>query len=282
MRPDAIAVSVILVAVTGCVGLGPSGEGRRSEAPQGGPVAYNDYRGAPEGYAVAGVAAAPPLAGVAAGIPYVERITGGAGPNDALPMIVALHPRGGSAAQFARIFDNFPARARIILPHGAYGAGRGEHYRWWEPRAGDGDAQNYAEGVRPVEAQMAAALAELRARRPTIGRPILCGFSQGATLAWALAVRHPEHVAAVFTFAGQIPLGFSPGVWMSPTRPEVHAYVGNRDPAINGTRASVNELRRMGIQAEIREYPIGHQVSQEELNDALPVMAALISRPGGP
>jgi phospholipase/carboxylesterase len=265
MRLDLLGYAALFLAATGCahVGIGPEEpEVPRAEAP---PAVVATSPGA-EG-------------GEVGGFTYIERVTGGAKSNDTLPMIVALHGRGGTQRLFDRVFTGFAARARIIVPHGTSPEGKG--FKWFEARSGGSDS-DFAEGARPVAAQLAAAIAELRTTRPTLGRPVVCGFSQGASLTWALVVLHPDQVATAFTFAGRLPDGLAPAAWTSPFRPEVHAFDGTNDPGNAKTRATVEDVKRMGLQADLREYPIGHEVGDVEAHDALELMATIVSRPGGP
>jgi phospholipase/carboxylesterase len=278
MRTILVPIGVILLGVSGCLGWGASNdrEPPRYTAPP--PVAA-----APNGVAPpnAGWQGGGPMApqgeAQVAGIPYVELVTGGARSDEQLPMIVAMHPHGGSVDRFVQMFQSFPARARVIIPHGHPTANGNGHYNWWEPTVAHYDPAVVSAAVRPVELQMAQALRELPTRRPTIGRPVICGFSQGGMLSFALVVNHPELVSAAFPMAGFLPVGFSPGVLAQPgPRPYVHAFVGADDPVVKPSmvHGSVDELRRFGVRAEVTEYPgVGHRIGADELQAAMTEMA---------
>ncbi len=222
-----------------------------------------------------------------AGIPYVELVTGGARSDEQLPMIVAMHPHGGSVDRFVQMFQSFPARARVIIPHGHPTANGNGHYNWWEPTVAHYDPAVVSAAVRPVEQQMAQALRELPTRRPTIGRPVICGFSQGGMLSFALVVNHPELVSAAFPI-GRVPAGRLLAGRARAARGRalvVHAFVGADDPVVKPSmvHGSVDELRRFGVRAEVTEYPgVGHRIGADELQAAMTEMAAFVSRPGGP
>jgi phospholipase/carboxylesterase len=188
----------------------------------------------------------------------------------------------GRTEKFETLFASFPVRARIIVPHG-HANGRGG-YNWWDHPVPHTDPEVLSAAVRPMEAQMANAIVELRARRPTIGRPVVTGFSQGGMLAFSLAAMHPDLVAAAFPMGGLLPIGL-PGIGVGATRPYVHAFHGTRDGTVPVTRTrwSIDELRRNGYAAELTEYPaLGHQLGDEEVRTVFAQMAALVSRPGGP
>jgi phospholipase/carboxylesterase len=67
--------------------------------------------------------------GEIAGVRYLEHMTGGARPDERVPMIVALHPMGGDPAYFLQLLGRYRRRARLILP---YGHPYGGTYIWYD------------------------------------------------------------------------------------------------------------------------------------------------------
>jgi phospholipase/carboxylesterase len=270
MHSIARSAPVFLVALTGCAAVGPS---REVEQPAVTPVGVSE---------VPATSAEGRIIGQAGGFEYVEFTTGGARVEEPLPMIIVMHGRGGRTEKFETIFAAFPGRARIIVPHG-HPNGKGG-YAWWDHKVPGTDPEVISSDVRPVAAQMAAAIVELCAKRPTLGRPVVTGFSQGGMLAFSIAALHPDVVSAAFPMGGLLPLHFA-GTGVGATRPPVHAFHGTRDNTvpIESTRWSVGELRRVGYPADLTEYPsLGHQLGDEEAKTAMAQMAAFVSRPGGP
>src|SRR5690348_11566123 len=101
MKTKACLVALLLASTfAGCVPL------EAEPPPAAGPAAPPAAPPPP-----AGAAAAPPptapatsASGSAAGIQFVERVTGGASASRPLVMVVALHGRGGDSQQ---LFDGF-------------------------------------------------------------------------------------------------------------------------------------------------------------------------------
>src|SRR6185295_18413116 len=209
--------------------------------------------------ASAGPVASPPPAGESgsttrgeiAGVRYLEHMTGGARPDERVPMIVALHPMGGDPADFLQLLRRYRRRARLILP---YGHPSGGMYIWY-----DSPRDDVAAPVVMREAdRIAGALAGLVAARPTVGKPLVTGFSQGGIMTFALAITHPEAMAAAFPISGLLPPSLYPSAALSSrprpaTLPPVVAYHGASDLAVptGGARASIAELRRAGYTAEL-------------------------------
>ncbi|WP_228530809.1 MULTISPECIES: alpha/beta hydrolase [Myxococcaceae] len=185
-------------------------------------------------------------------------------------MIVALHPMGGNPEGLLPILGRYHRRARLILP---YGHPRGGMYLWF-----DSVREDVAAPVVTREAdRLAVALAALVAARPTIGKPLVTGFSQGGIMTFALAVTHPEALAAAFPISGLLPPSLYPSAALSSrsrpaTLPPVSAFHGAADLAVptRSARASIAELRQAGYSAELREYAgVEHDTSVEEENELL-------------
>jgi phospholipase/carboxylesterase len=198
----------------------------------------------------------------------VEILTAGARPDEALPVVIALHGYGGSPEHLAAIFDGFPVRARVLLPRGKKRAGKG--WGWFD----------FAISTRPLSDEMAgeiAAASETALRdvavrmhgRPSCGRPIVVGYSQGGFLAWALAARSPAVVAAAFPIAGMLPPKLHPA--RAPAdAPRVVAFHGEADQLVEfGYDLSTQaRFEQVGFAATLRRYPgLGHAPAAPLLSD---------------
>lgn len=226
---------------------------------------------------------APPSAvstrGEASGMVFLERLTGGAQAGDAVPMIVVLHPMGGDPASMLEIFSQYPKPARLVLP---YGHPSGGAYVWFNTAASDIKERV----VRREAERIAALIAALTQTRATLGKPIVTGFSQGGFLSFALAITHPELLSAAFPIGGLLPPALYPSAALASTPrpsayPSVLAFHGAADMTvpIAGARASIAELRTVGYQAELREYPgIAHTISSEELRDVIAGLVRVADR----
>lgn len=225
---------------------------------------------------------APPAASAtpsAAGIRFIERVTGGAGTSDPLPLIVAIHGRGGRPEKIGRLFDSFEGRARVVLPYGFESAGEG--YAWFSHWSDD---PVFADETRSAADRVAAMIAEIARLRPTVGKPIVTGFSQGGILSFTLAVLHPELVRAAFPAGGFLAPALYPSVWPKGLAlSRLHAFHGTDDETVPVTnaRATVQRLKEIGVPAELTEYPgVRHQISKEMRHDMmLDIEAAASSAP---
>lgn len=205
-------------------------------------------------------------------IHYVETVVGGGKPDDELPMIVAIHGLGDTPENFAHVFETFPEPARVILPRGI-DVREGGGWSWFDIRARDTDVEGLAAGIDAAADQIAVAVDELAERRPTVGKPIVTGFSQGGMLTFSLAVDHPDSFAAAVPVGGWLP----PPLWPKDTTkgPPILALHGTADKAVafEPTKASVEHLEGLKREIQLKAYEgVGHALTPEirrDLFDAL-------------
>jgi phospholipase/carboxylesterase len=215
----------------------------------------------------------------AAGIRFIEVLTGGASTTETLPLVVVLHGRGGRPETIVQRtgLTSLPVRARLIAPYGLDPHGDG--FTWFP---GGTDEAALGEHVRRVSDRLAAMIDEIVRLRPTAGKPIVTGFSQGGMLSFSLAVLHPEAVRAAFPVSGVLLRPLWPSAWPAGTdKPRIHAFHGTADDMllIDWARPGVKRLAEIGLPVELTEYPgEGHTISSDTRRD----LAQAITQELGP
>lgn len=197
------------------------------------------------------------------GLEYVELVTGGAAEDDTLPLIVAIHGLGDRPQGFGRLFTGFPEPARIVLPRAP-----DPHFGGFSWFAFDrADEERTVRSLKAAAERLARFIESYAGRRPTRGKPIVSGFSQGGMLSFTLAVHHPRLVGAAIPLAGWLP----PSLWpearatSDSALPALVALHGTGDTVIpvEPTRRAVEHLQELGFTAEIREFPsVPHSVPE--------------------
>jgi phospholipase/carboxylesterase len=97
----------------------------------------------------------------------------------------------------------------------------------------------------------------------------LMGFSQGAVMAYALAILHPEVVRKVAALAGFIPHSWKKQLTSAPfTHQEFFIAHGKNDDIvpIKKARQTVNWLEEKNAQVTFCEADIGHKISADCFN----------------
>jgi phospholipase/carboxylesterase len=214
----------------------------------------------------------PPISireGEAAGLYYLETTVGAVDPDAPVPLMVVLHGLGDRPHVLEAPYYGTPDPVRVVQPRAPHDFGEG--YAWVPLRVSAGKTQALAEGAARAADRLARFIAEVRRDRPSRGRPVVTGFSQGGILTFVLAVRHPKAVGAAFPVSGWLP----PPLWPeedpgeadgSASWPPIWAMHGlaDRIVPVGPTRSAIRRLRELGGKVLLREIPgAGHERTEE-------------------
>lgn len=199
--------------------------------------------------------------GTIAGVPYLERLRGGADPNERLPMIIVLHGLGGTPDGFAGGFGGV-GKARLILPQGAYQGGGG--FEWWKRGLHDitldeqpGDVEQW----NAASARLSEFIRQVAQCRPTIGRPILTGASQGGEATLLVATQHRKQISYAVAVNGDMP----PNFWYANMTPTLMMNgTGDETVPFAWAQAHAQAMIERGAPLEFRSFPsTGHAITSE-------------------
>lgn len=214
--------------------------------------------------------------GWAAGLRTLEVVRGGAQPDAPLPLVVVLHGLGDRA--HAEWLAGLRVPARLVMPQAPtpYHGG----FAWFEYRARDSAPDDLARGIAQAAERVARAIETLRRERPTQGKPIVTGFSQGGMLSYALALAHPELLSAALPVSGLLPAPLWPRERRAGVHyPPIRALHGDADTLvpIEAARSLTEHLRALGFDAELGEHGgVGHTITAEmEVELVANVLAAI-------
>jgi phospholipase/carboxylesterase len=176
---------------------------------------------------------------------YVD-LTHGVSASAWLPLLVALHGRGGAPERFVQTFSQLPLPARVLAMRAPIREADGG--AWFVFHQGFDHALSQLHAAVP---RVLATLQQYTAHHRTLGRPVVVGFSQAAMLVYQLALDQPQAFAAAFPVAGvqlgtlprRLPRGFPP----------LHAFHGERDEVIpcDADARTVGELQKLGAHAQL-------------------------------
>ena len=105
-------------------------------------------------------------------------------------------------------------------------------------------------------------------RRPTRGRALAAGFSQGGMMTFALAIRYPEILDGAFPVAGWLPMFLVEEVHAKGrSYPPIRAMHGKGDPVVPVEPAVelVRELRALGLDATMELF----DCDEHSMSDAM-------------
>lgn len=190
------------------------------------------------------------------------RIPDGEGPH---PVILMLHGWTGDENAMWIFNSRLPKDALLIAPRGLYGTPLGG-YGW----------HTYQNGVWPIVEDFRPsvnALIELLTPEYFMNLDIdisrfssthIVGFSQGAALAFSLALMHPERVISIAGLSGFLPEGSSSFITHEPLiGKKVFLAHGTTDKLVPVERArnAVDLLRTAGAEVTYCEDDVGHKLS---------------------
>ncbi|MFW6087140.1 MAG: alpha/beta hydrolase [Myxococcota bacterium] len=200
----------------------------------------------------------------AAGLDYLEIVAGDVDPDAPLPLVLGLHGLGDKprVPEDARLGDGIPYR--IVMPRAPEPSGH-HGYTWLPVRVRDGKVGVLCESLRERAELLAEFLRAVRRQRPTVGRPVVTGGSQGGMLTFTLAVHHPDVVAAAVPVMGWLPPPLVPeGVEDAEAYPPIYAVHGEADRVIpvDLDREGVDALQRLGLDVRFETYEgVGHHMT---------------------
>jgi phospholipase/carboxylesterase len=151
-------------------------------------------------------------------------------------------------------------------------------YELDEQRVGFPEAATLTESL----ARLRGFIGEMSAELPIDPKRLYVGgFSMGAAMSAALALSEPERVAGAMVLSGYLPLGAGLALRgeQAAGHPVFEAH-GLYDPVIpiQFGRQTRDALATFPVDLNYREYPIGHEISLEELADAGAWLAGVLDR----
>jgi len=99
----------------------------------------------------------------------------------------------------------------------------------------------------------------------------LGGFSQGAIMGYTIGQLYPDKISGVIALGGRILEEIRPQIKTNDELKKLKVFIGHGTQdntlPIHFARDAKNWLEFIGVNLSYNEYPIGHQISSEELAD---------------
>ncbi len=193
----------------------------------------------------------------------------------ALPLLVALHGQGMSAAGFLEALALLPEAERLLLvPEGPYPfekrspEGIDVGHSWYIYRGDQAEFRTELERSEAYLVEMVTALAE----RVAVDRErvTLIGFSQGGYLAGFAALRRPDLFRGLVLAAARLKSEFLSEELARGALPTTLVLHSEEDTLLPWARAApdIERLRAAGGDLEVFHYRGGHRFTEEALRAA--------------
>lgn len=180
--------------------------------------------------------------------------------------LVLLHGFGADEHDLLPMAHELDPRLRAVSLQGPIALDPGGR-AWFNLRQTPEGIAFDPEEVREAVQVATEAIEEIARRSP---RPILCGFSQGASVALSVVLARPDLSSTVLALSGVPPRVEQPPAPGQLREHRVFVAHGTYDPLIPVEigRATRDLLQSAGAAVTYREYPMGHMVIPEEISDA--------------
>ncbi len=190
-------------------------------------------------------------------------------PQGRPPLLILLHGMGSDETELFEIAARFDPRFHIVSARAPF------EYRpgyTWLPATVDrvGRFRIDEESVGDVRLRLAESISRWALEHGTDpSRTYLLGFSQGADVAFHTGVGVPGCAAGVVVLSGKLMAGIEFEDTLGVDGLPVFVAHGTHDPLVpvEQGRAIRKFLEIRRLAGEYREYPVGHEVAEETLDD---------------
>jgi phospholipase/carboxylesterase len=202
--------------------------------------------------------------------------------GEAKGLLVLHHGRGTDEDDLIGLADLFDPKRRlhVVTPRGPYPFPETLGYRWYEPAAlGVPEPESF----KAAYTKLAALHDELWEHRGlTATQTVLGGFSQGASMAYALGLGADRPApAGILAMSGFIPAvdGWGPST-SDRAATKVLISHGTTDPVLSVDYAhqARDELQAAGLAVEYLESPAAHHIDPRTLTSIADWIAATLDR----
>ena len=181
----------------------------------------------------------------------------------AYPLIVWLHGPGWDERHLLRIMPLVSMRNYVaIAPRGTSLGVDGKSVFGWEQTP---------DGLIEAEQRIFACVQTAQRKLHVAPhRVFLAGFDAGGTMAFRLALEHPEVFAGALSLCGAFPTGGTPFRNLTQARRVPLFLAAGRDSAVYPAEQVCQDLRLLhsaGMSITLRQYPCAHEIAPQMLTD---------------
>jgi phospholipase/carboxylesterase len=188
------------------------------------------------------------------------------------PVIFLLHGMGSNEQDLLAMADAFPDKYVVVSLRAPYELEPGS-YEWYQGRMVNG-VQDGDVSQMDASAQSIEDFVNQLVRRDGLDwkHVYLIGFSQGAVMAYEVALGHPRTFRGVGIMSGDLYDSLRARLQPSPALGPLRVFIshGEADQRIPAQRAveSYKLLQRLGMRPEFHIYPgMGHEIDNDALGD---------------
>lgn len=191
--------------------------------------------------------------------------------NSKTPLLILLHGVGSNEKDLFSFADKLPANYLIISARAPYTIGP-DSYAWYEVDFSTGKPIINIEKAEKSRNTILQFIDELKKIHTFDDKQVyLCGFSQGAIMAYSVGLTRPDKIKGIAVMSGRLLEEVKPLIKPSDQLKQLHVFIshGTQDNVlgINYAKESITYLKELGINPIFKEYSEGHGINNDMLND---------------
>ena len=196
------------------------------------------------------------------------------------PALVLLHGRGADEEDLLGLSGYFDKRLLVLSVRAPFVFSPGGGFTWYDVgQVGSPEPTMFRQSYEKLSQFVDEALAHYPVDADRVS---LFGFSMGAVMSFAIALTRPELFQGVIAISGYVPerthLTYQ---WQRLAHLEFFVAHGTDDPVIpiHFARKSKELFDGSNAKFAYKEYPMGHQISEESLTDSVAFLHRLLKNP---
>ena len=189
------------------------------------------------------------------------------------PVLILLHGVGSNEEDLFSFADRIPGEYLVISARAPNTLGAGS-YAWYPVDFSTGKPVYNLEQAEQSRATLIRFIQELgKSHTFDPARVYLCGFSQGAIMAYSVALTRPDLVHGIAAMSGRLLEEVKPRITRTPELQRLSVLIthGTQDGTlpVHYAHEADTYLRSLGIAATLKTYADGHTVNAAMLADLL-------------
>jgi phospholipase/carboxylesterase len=191
--------------------------------------------------------------------------------NSKTPLIILLHGVGSNEKDLFSFADKLPDNYLIISARAPHKIGP-DSYAWYEVDFSTNTPVINEEQAEKSRQTIIQFLDELKAKYTFDDKQVyLCGFSQGAIMAYSVGLTRPDKIKGIAIMSGRLLEEVKPLIKPNDQLKQLNVFIshGNQDNVlgIHYAKESITYLKALGINPSFKEYSEGHGINKDMLND---------------
>lgn len=189
------------------------------------------------------------------------------------PLVILLHGVGSNEKDLFSFANQLPGNFMVVSARAPFEIGK-DSYAWYEVDFSKGKPIINKDNAEKSRNTIIQFIDELKQKYTFDDSQIfLCGFSQGAIMAFSVGLTQPDKIKGIAVMSGRLLEEVKPLIKPSASLKNLNVFIshGNNDNVlgVHYARESVTYLQTLGINPAFKEYPEGHTISNAMLADLI-------------